>query len=49
MSKSKKEVVEMYPCKDCGKLRTKEEGGKVFTCCDECWDKYYSGGGKNGK
>ncbi len=28
-----------YPCIDCGKLRTKEEGGNTFTVCDECWDK----------
>jgi Zn finger protein HypA/HybF involved in hydrogenase expression len=30
-----------YPCDDCGKLRTKEEGGTVFTVCDECWEKHY--------
>lgn len=28
-----------YPCIDCGKLRTKAEGGTTFTVCDECWDK----------
>jgi len=28
-----------YPCKKCGKLRSKDEGGTVFTVCDECWDK----------
>ena len=33
---------EMYPCADCGKLRTKAEGGTIFTVCDECWDKHYS-------
>ena len=32
---------ETYPCADCGLLRTKEEGGTVFTVCDECWDKHY--------
>ncbi len=32
---------EKYPCKDCGKLRTKAEGGTTFTLCDECWDKHY--------
>ena len=30
---------EKYPCKDCGVLRTKAEGGTTFTVCDECWDK----------
>lgn len=33
--------VEQYPCHDCGKLRTKEEGGTTFTVCDDCWDKAY--------
>jgi hypothetical protein len=28
-----------YPCTKCGKLRTKDEGGTVFSYCDECWDK----------
>ena len=32
---------EMYPCKECGKLRTKAEGGTTFTICDECWDKLF--------
>lgn len=31
-----------YPCADCGKLRTKDEGGTTFTVCDECWDKHHS-------
>ena len=31
----------IYPCEDCGKLRSKDEGGTVFTVCDECWDKHY--------
>lgn len=30
---------EKYPCAKCGTLRTKSEGGTVFTVCDECWDK----------
>ena len=30
-----------YPCDKCGKLRTKDEGGTVFTVCDECWEKHY--------
>ena len=37
----------IYPCADCGKMRTKEEGGTTFTVCDECWDKRFdTGGGK---
>ncbi|MBK8006787.1 MAG: hypothetical protein IPK12_23645 [Gemmatimonadetes bacterium] len=28
-----------YPCVECGKLRTKAEGGTTFTVCDACWDK----------
>ncbi len=31
----------IYPCDDCGKLRSKNEGGTVFTVCEECWDKLY--------
>ena len=31
----------LYPCADCGKPRTKDEGGTVFTVCDECWGKHY--------
>lgn len=42
---------EVYPCADCGVLRSQNQGGTVFTLCDECWDKYhkskyYTGGGK---
>lgn len=29
----------IYPCKRCGKMRSKNEGGTTFTVCDECWDK----------
>jgi len=25
----------IYPCKDCGKMRSKREGGTTFTVCDE--------------
>jgi DNA-directed RNA polymerase subunit RPC12/RpoP len=32
----------LYPCADCGTLRTKEEGGTTFTVCDECWEKHYA-------
>lgn len=28
----------IYPCIKCGKMRTKSEGGTVFSVCDECWD-----------
>ena len=27
-----------HPCAECGVLRTKSEGGAVFTICDGCWD-----------
>ncbi len=27
-----------YSCDKCGTLRTKDEGGTVFTVCDDCWD-----------
>lgn len=30
----------LYSCDNCGKLRTKDEGGTVFTVCSECWDKH---------
>jgi hypothetical protein len=28
-----------WACDDCGKLRTRAEGGNVFSVCDECWDR----------
>jgi hypothetical protein len=28
----------IYPCAKCGVLRTKSEGGTIFTVCDACWD-----------
>lgn len=31
----------VYPCADCGVMRSKDEGGTVFTVCDACWDKHY--------
>jgi len=31
----------IYPCADCGTLRSEAEGGKLFTVCDECWAKAY--------
>lgn len=32
---------EVYPCADCGVLRSKKQGGTTFTVCDECWHKYW--------
>lgn len=32
---------EIYPCADCGVLRSKAQGAKIFTVCDTCWDKHY--------
>lgn len=31
-----------YPCEDCGKVRSRAEGGTTFTVCDDCWDKRQS-------
>lgn len=31
----------VYPCADCRKLRSKNEGGETFTVCDDCWDAHY--------
>jgi len=31
-------VEPIYPCDRCGVLRTKAQGGTVFTVCDDCWD-----------
>lgn len=28
----------IYPCDNCGTMRTKDEGGTTFTVCDDCWD-----------
>jgi len=28
-----------FPCTECGALRTVAQGGKIFTVCDDCWDK----------
>jgi hypothetical protein len=33
---------EVYPCWDCGVLRSKNQGGTTFTVCDGCWDKRHS-------
>jgi hypothetical protein len=29
----------IYPCLHCPTMRTKAEGGTVFSVCDDCWDK----------
>ena len=29
----------IYPCAECGIMRTKDEGGTTFTVCDDCWDR----------
>ena len=31
----------IYPCADCGLMRSRSEGGTTFTVCDVCWDKAY--------
>ena len=31
----------IYPCANCDKMRTKEEGGTVFSVCEACWDKIH--------
>jgi len=36
-----KDDKEIYPCADCGKMRSKNQGGTTFTVCEECWDKHY--------
>lgn len=28
----------IYPCDRCGAMRTRAEGGTVFSVCDTCWD-----------
>ena len=33
----------IYPCVDCGKMRSQNQGGTTFTVCDECWDKRLGG------
>jgi len=29
----------IYPCLDCDVMRTRAEGGTVFTVCEVCWDR----------
>jgi hypothetical protein len=33
---------EIYPCADCGVMRSEKQGAKIFTVCSDCWDKQYS-------
>lgn len=32
---------EIYPCDNCGEMRSKNQGGTIFTVCDNCWDRIY--------
>jgi len=38
MPKLRPDTDRIYPCAECGIMRTKDEGGTVFTVCDDCWD-----------
>ena len=31
----------VYPCADCGELRSESEGAKIFTVCDRCWNRFH--------
>ena len=33
----REDTAAIYPCSRCGVMRTKDQGGTVFTVCDECW------------
>lgn len=35
---SKPDQARIYPCDKCGLMRSKDEGGTIFTVCDNCWD-----------
>lgn len=37
----REEAERIYPCDMCPTMRTKDEGGTVFTVCKECWDKHW--------
>lgn len=39
----------IYPCADCGRMRSKNEGGTTFTVCDGCWDKHFKLKSVNGE
>lgn len=32
------EAIGLYPCQECGELRTEAQGGTTFTVCDKCWE-----------
>lgn len=32
---------EQYPCDKCGVMRTRAEGGAIFTLCEKCWDDHF--------
>lgn len=34
--------IKIFPCDNCQKLRSFNEGGNIFTLCDRCWDLYYT-------
>ena len=38
-----------YPCAQCGKPRTKAEGGTVFTVCEACWNETATAGPASGE
>lgn len=40
-SRETSKTARIYRCADCGTMRSEAEGGKIFTVCDECWDKFY--------
>ena len=44
--KMKENSKKIYPCLTCKKMRSKDEGGSVFSVCDKCWDKKYKKEGK---
>ena len=33
----------IYPCHACGVMRSKSQGGAIFSFCDECWKKFFAG------
>jgi len=43
MKPNESKTAEIYPCADCGKLRSIDQGASIFTVCDQCWDKKHEG------
>ena len=33
-----KKDIKKYKCAKCGCLRSENQGGKIFTVCDDCWE-----------